>query len=96
MAVNPAASAAALAQTGFGVRVDRATQTLPATTSTEYFHVYNGRCLVTMLVGEVTTVVQAQACNLSWESNPTTGTTNAMCAVVDINAKEAGTLLAMP
>lgn len=95
MAVNPAASAAALAQTAFGVRVDRAAATLPATTSTEYFHVYNGRCLVTMLVGEVTTVVQAQACNLSWESNPTTGTTNAMCAVVDINAKEAGTLLSI-
>ena len=95
MAVNTVASSAALANAVYGIRVDRASATLPATTQTEYFHVYNGRCLVTMLVGEVTTVVQAQACNTSWESNPTTGTTNAMCAVLDITGCEAGTLFSI-
>lgn len=95
MAVNTGAVGAALAQVNWGTKVDRAAATLPATTSTEYFHVYGGRCFVTMLLGEVTTVVQAQACNLSWESNPTTGTTNAMCGVVDMNAAEAGTLISI-
>lgn len=78
-----------------GTRVDRASATLPASTSTEYFHVYGGRCAVTLLLGEVTTVIQTQACNASWESNPTTGTTNAMCAVLNITAHEAGALLSI-
>lgn len=95
MAVNTAATNAALMQVNWGTKVDRAAATLPATTQTPYFHVYGGRCFVTMLLGEVTTVVQAQACNASWESNPTTGTTNAMTAVVDINAAEAGTLISI-
>lgn len=95
MAVYTAPAREALAQVIYGLRVDRAAANLPQTTQTEYFHVYNGRCLVTMLLGEVTTVIQAQACNLSWESNPTTGTTNAMCAVLDIQSKEQGTLLSI-
>jgi hypothetical protein len=95
MAIFTPPAREALTNVIYGIRVDRATATPPATTSTEYFHVYNGRCLVTMLVGEVTTAIQAQACNLSWESNPTTGTTNAMCAVLDIQSKEQGTLLSI-
>lgn len=83
----------AFSEIQLGTRVDRAAATLPATTQTPYFHVYGGRCLVTLLLGEVTTVVQAQACNASWEADPTTGTTNAMCAVLDLNAAEAGSLL---
>jgi hypothetical protein len=86
---------AVLRDVGFGMRVDREAADLPASTQTPYFHVYGGRCLVTMLVGEVTTVIQTQACNLSWESDPTTGTTNAMCAVLNISALEAGTLLSI-
>lgn len=95
MAVYNTTTAAALTGTILGTRVDRASETLPATTQTPYFHVYGGRCAVTMLLGEVTTVVQAQACNASWESDPTTGTTNAMCAVVEMNAAEAGTLMSI-
>ena len=67
-------TAAALNAANLGTRVDRASATLPATTQTAYFHVYGGRCMVTLMLGEVTTIVQAQACNASWESNPTTGT----------------------
>ena len=88
-------TAAALNAANLGTRVDRASATLPATTHTAYFHVYGGRCMVTLMLGEVTTIVQAQACNASWESNPTTGTTNAMCAVIEMNAAEAGTLMSI-
>lgn len=88
-------TAAALNAANLGTRVDRASATLPATTQTPYFHVYGGRCMVTMLLGEVTTLVQTQACNASWEANPTTGTTNAMCAVLNITAHEAGALLSI-
>lgn len=88
-------TAAALNAANLGTRVDRASATLPATTQTPYFHVYGGRCMVTLMLGEVTTIVQAQACNASWESNPTTGTTNAMCAVIEMNAAEAGTLMSI-
>lgn len=95
MAVYNTTTAAALTGTILGTRVDRASATLPATTQTPYFHVYGGRCAVTMLLGEVTTVVQTQACNASWESDPETGTTNAMCAVLDITACEAGTLFSI-
>ena len=86
-------TAAALNAANLGTRVDRASATLPATTQTAYFHVYGGRCMVTLMLGEVTTIVQAQACNASWESNP--GTTNAMCAVIEMNAAEAGTLMSI-
>jgi hypothetical protein len=85
----------ALMATHCGMRVDRTAASLPQTTQTAYFHVYVGRCLVVRLLGEVTTVVQDQACNLSWEANPTTGTTNAMCAVLNIQAAEAGSLLSI-
>jgi len=74
-------------------RIERAAATLPQTTQTPYFSVYGGRCLVTLLLGEVTTIVQAQACAASWEADPTVGTTNAMCATFDVNGAEAGTLL---
>lgn len=93
MAVYNTTTAAALTGVVLGTRVDRAAATLPATTQTPYFSVYGGRCLVTLLLGEVTTVVQAQACAASWEADPTTGTTNALCATFDMNAAEAGTLL---
>ena len=88
-------TAAALNAANLGTRVDRASATLPATTQTAYFHVYGGRCMVTLMLGEVTTIVQAQACNASWERNPTTGTTNAMCTVIEMNAAEAGTLMSI-
>ena len=42
MAVYNTTTAAALTGTILGTRVDRAAATLPATTQTEYFHVYGG------------------------------------------------------
>ena len=49
-------TAAALNAANLGTRVDRASATLPATTQTAYFHVYGGRCMVTLMLGEVTTI----------------------------------------
>ena len=71
-------TAAALNAANLGTRVDRASATLPATRQTAYFHVYGGRCLVTLMLGVVTTLLQAQARNASGEIHPTTGTTHPM------------------
>ncbi len=80
-------------KTGLGIRVDRATSDLPATTSTAMFTVA-GYCIVYQFLGLVTTVIQTQACNYSLESNPTaTGANVALCAVLNISALAVGTLL---
>jgi hypothetical protein len=76
-----------------GNKVDRTAATLPATTTTTYFTISVGRILLLMLLGEVTTVVQAQATTFKWTSTPTVGTAVDMCATADLNAKEAGTML---
>lgn len=84
---------AAVEKMGLGIRVDRATSDLPATTSTAMFTV-TGYCLIYQFLGIVTTVVQTQACNYSLESNPTVAGSNvALCAVLNISALAVGTLL---
>jgi hypothetical protein len=86
-------AAAAVEKLGLGIRVDRATSDLPATTSTAMFTV-TGYCIVYQFLGLVTTVVQTQACNYSLESNPTaTGANVALCGVLNISALAVGTLL---
>lgn len=78
-----------------GNKVDRVAATLPATTTTTYFTIAGGRVLLQALLGEVTTVVQTQACNLSWTSAPTVGTAVPICAVLNISALELGALLSV-
>jgi hypothetical protein len=73
-----------------GVRVDRATAALPATTASAIFNVSVGAVLVHMLIGRVTTIVQAQANNTKLTSVPTAGTSVDICAVVDITGLEVG------
>lgn len=75
-----------------GNRVDKATATLPQTTAGSLFTVAGGRCLVTSIVGEVTTVIETQANNTKLTANPATGTSVDMCAVLDITADEVGCL----
>lgn len=75
----------------FGFRADRATATLPATTATAYFTIATGR-VAAFFLGEVTLVVQAQACNAKLIHNPTVGTDLDLCAVLDITGDELGTL----
>lgn len=76
-----------------GIRVDRATDTLPQTTDEALFTITGGRVLVVGLVGEVTTVIQTQANNTKIKFNPdATGADQDLCAVLDITADAVGEL----
>lgn len=77
----------------FGQKVDRATAVLPATTQAAIFTVTGGRVIITAIVGEVTTIIQAQPTTLKIRTNPTVGADSDLCATVDMNAKEVGTLI---
>jgi hypothetical protein len=82
----------AIADIGVGLRVDRATAALPATTSDVLFTVSGGRVIVDLILGEVTTVIEDQENNTNLEANPTTGTATDICTALDIADHEAGTL----
>lgn len=84
--------AQAFTKSVFGKRVDRATATLPQTTAAAIFNVTGGRCLITQIIGEVTTVIQTQANDTKLTGNPTIGTSVDLCAVLDITADEVGCL----
>lgn len=76
-----------------GIRVDRATDTLPQTASEALFTITGGRVWIIDIVGEVTTVIQTQADNAKLVYNPTgAGTSVDLCAVLDITADAVGTL----
>lgn len=76
-----------------GTRVEKATGTLAAETKT-LFNVTGGKCLITSLVGEVTTAITV-ANSYKLQSNPTTGTTSDLVAATDIGTTDtpAGSLL---
>jgi hypothetical protein len=73
-----------------GVQVDRATATLPQTTNAAIFNIVGGRVRVNLLIGEVTTIIQAQANATKLIGTPTTGSAVDICATADINALEVG------
>lgn len=75
-----------------GFRVDKAAATLPASTTQSLFTVAGGRVALLGILGEVTTVIQNQACNAKLISTPTTGTAVDLCAVLNIQADEVGCL----
>lgn len=75
-----------------GMKVERATAALPAGTTDSIFTITGGRVAIRQIVGEVTTVIQTQACNLKLTGNPTTGTAVDICADLNISADEAGAL----
>jgi hypothetical protein len=79
----------------FGIKVDRATATIPATTTQTLFTVTGGRIILTGLVGEVTTIIQAQANAIKIVSTPTTGTAKDISGTLDINAFEVGALVSL-
>lgn len=81
-----------LRKLNLGIKVERATATLPQTTAGSLFTVSTGRVIVTSIVGEVTTAIQNQANNTKLTANPTTGTAVDICAVLDTANKEIGTL----
>ncbi len=75
-----------------GVRVEKTAFTLPASTSTAMFTVAGGRVVITSFIGEVTTVVQSQACNLNVTIDPTgAGAAADLAAATEINADAVGT-----
>lgn len=78
--------------TALGFHAVKAAATVPATTTQNIFTVAGGRCFVALLLGEVTTIIQAQANNLKVTSAPTTGTAVDLASNLDINADEVGTL----
>jgi len=69
----------------------RASATLPATTATPYFTV-TGKVKIINIIGEVTTVIQAQANAIKLISNPTVGADVDLCATVESNAAAVGSL----
>lgn len=74
-----------------GLRVERATATLPQTTDEALFTISGGRILLLALIGEVTVVIQTQANNTKLKFNPTAaGADQDLCAVLDITADPVG------
>jgi hypothetical protein len=74
-----------------GQRVDRDTDNI--LTGENLFTIAGGRVLVTQIVGEVTTIMETKTINFKLTSDPDVGTTNDMCANLDLTAAEVGTLL---
>lgn len=74
-----------------GQLVSRATATLPATAAQNIFTISGGRIFLIALVGEVTTIIQAQSTTVKVTSTPTTGSAIDMSSTgTDINALEVG------
>lgn len=81
----------------FGSLVTRAAAALPQTAQSALFTVAGGNVLVTSMVGEVTTAIQAQSTTVQIVGNPTTGTdVNWTNSTGDINGKEVGSTVALP
>lgn len=91
----PRKGAAVLAE---WIQVSRVTASLPQSTTDILFRVFGGRVLVHLIVGEVTTIIQAQATTVKLTGKKLDGTPAAvgtavdLCATADGNAKEVGSL----
>jgi len=80
-------------QVALGIRVQKATASLPQTTDGALFTISGGQVAVVSLIGEVTTVIQSQANNTKLKFNPTaTGADQDLCAVLSITADAVGEL----
>ncbi len=80
-----------------GIKVSRATATLPATALGAIFTVSGGRIMIKSLVGLVTTIIQAQACTVKVTSTPTVGTAVDLSAVsASISGLEVGGQFSLP
>lgn len=75
-----------------GVKVDRATATLPQTATGSIFTVTGGRIVLAAIIGEVTTVLGATAINLNLVHTPTVGTVGDLCAATVCTSDSVGTL----
>lgn len=75
-----------------GKRIDRTTADVITSAAVPIFTVAGGRVLVTSITGKVTTIIGVGVTNAKFQFNPTTGTTNDICANLDIDTDEAGAL----
>lgn len=80
----------AAAVIALGTKVERSTANM--TDGLSLFDIEGGKCLLTLVVGEVTSALQGATRNYRLRSNPDTGTTTNLCADLDINADQIGTL----
>ncbi len=76
----------------YGMVINRATDTLPATTTEDIATIAGGRVILTGIVGEVTTQIANATTNLKLIGTPTVGTALDICANLDIDQDEVGTL----
>jgi hypothetical protein len=85
------ASRAVMTAGRLGFHVSRATSALPTTgVTTSYFLVTGGRVEVTLLIGEVTTVIEGSDPGISVTSRATTGSAVVLNSTVDISSLEVG------
>ncbi len=73
-----------------GIRVFRATDNI--TTGEDLFTVSKGNCLVTLMLGEITTDIENKTVNFTLVANPTTGSNTDVAALLDIDDDPAGTI----
>jgi len=78
----------AFSQTILGIRVDRATATLPKSTNGALFTIAGGLVLMTAIIGEVTTIIEVQANVTKLTSYPTAAAAadTDLCTTLDIGA----------
>ena len=76
-----------------GFKTSKTAATLPAGTTQNIFTITGGRVLVTSFLGEVSTVIQTQTCNLKVTSVPTTGSAVDVASNLNVSAFEAGAIL---
>ena len=80
----------ALRKLVLGKKVERATSAM--TNALELFTVGTGRCLVTLMLGQVTTDIQNTSVDFTIVADPTTGTSTNIAALLAVDDDEAGTM----
>lgn len=82
----------------YGIVVQKTAAALPATATGALFTVSGGRIIVTALVAEVTTIIQAQTCLAKFVATPTVGTAVDMCinTAADLTGLEVGAKITLP
>lgn len=80
----------ALAAQNYGIHLVRPSEALPQSATKHLFQITGGRVFLRFVMGEVTTIVQAQATTFKFTSTPTTGSAVDLCATADLNGKEVG------
>jgi hypothetical protein len=81
---------------GLGIKVDRATATLPQNATGSIFTVAGGRVVVTSLVGEVTTVLGAVVTTLAVVATPTVGAATTLASATAVTSDAVGDWFTLP